>query len=57
MIAGLQIHAADAQIADVADQQAPLRIERDAVRLPQLRLGGGPAIAAKAGGCLYRPRW
>src|SRR5579872_951986 len=45
----LQIQPPNAEIADVADQQGAIRRERDAVRLPELRLGRRTAIAAEAG--------
>ncbi len=35
-------------VADIADEQAAFRVEGDAVRLAQLRLGGGTAIAREA---------
>src|SRR5579885_2547112 len=46
--AGGEIHPAYAVISDVADEQAAAAIERDAVRLAELRLGGRAAVAAKA---------
>src|SRR5262245_28448020 len=43
------IDAPTAMVADVADEQgAAARIDRDAVRLPQLRAGCRPAIAREA---------
>src|SRR5436309_960427 len=43
------MQAADAMVADVADEQRPVPIEHDAVRLSQLRLSRGGAVAAEAG--------
>src|SRR5262249_48084266 len=47
--AALQIHAPDAQVPDVADQQPPLRVEGDAVRLAKQRFHRRPTIAFETG--------
>src|SRR5712691_4763520 len=44
----LQIDSPDAIIPDIAHQQLALRIEGDAVRLPELRFGRRSAVAAEA---------
>ena len=46
---GRELDAANAVIADVADQQEPAgRLDGDAMRLTQLREGCGPAVAGKS---------
>ena len=54
---GGEVDAADAVVADVADEQPALRVEGDAVGLAELRGGGGSAIAAEAGRRRCRRRW
>src|SRR6266567_7094044 len=43
-----QIDSPDAIVPDIAYQQLALRIERDAVRLPELRFGRRSAVAAES---------
>ena len=44
------LHHADAVIADVADEEAALGIESEAMGLTELRVGRGTAVACVAGG-------
>src|SRR5207248_10016046 len=46
--AGLQIQPSNAMVADVADQQAAIAIDRDAVRLTELRLRAGTPMPLEA---------
>ena len=47
--AALHVDEADPLVADVADEQVAGRVERDAVRLPQLRLGRGSTVTREPG--------
>ena len=47
-----KVDAADDVVADVADEEVALGIKLDAVRLVELGLGGGAAVATnRAGRC------
>ena len=49
MIAGAQVHGSNSMVADVADHQAVVRPDVDAVGLPQLGLRGRAEVAREPG--------